>query len=587
MNDIALESVEYRRDIGEYVSALRRRRNPMLMTFAAVLGISVLVAVLLPPVFRSTATILIEEQEIPQDLVRTTITSFADQRIQVISQQVMTRANLMQIIEKYDLYARQRRMETTEEVIDTMRKDIKLDLVTTDIADRRTGGKTTATIAFTLGYDSVSPEKAQKVANELTSLYLNENLQIRKQKADETSIFLAEEAERLRTHIGEIEENLATFKTKNQGRLPELTQINMQMRDRAESELSEVDRKVASVEERRFYLQAQLAQIKPNTPILSSTGEHISDPEDRLKALRAQYAGMEGLYSRDHPDMVRARRQMDSLEKETGLASDGGEESKQLVKLKGDLASISERYSEDHPDVVKLKNTIAALEDTIAKTPTRAASSTRKAENPAYLALDAQLAGLDTESRELAKQRQYLQGRVAMLESRLERTPAVEREYLDLARDRENSVLRYREIKAKLMEAEVAQELEKDRKSERFSMIDPPQFPEKPRSPNRPAILIIGILLSLASGVGSVAVLEAMDGSVRNSKDLLNTLPIPLLSMIPYIRNDADRQKKEAAWKWIVPTGVGVLAVSLLAIHLLWMPLEVLWFAVMRRILSF
>lgn len=578
MNELSLE---YRRDIGDYLTAVSRRKKPMLLTAAVVFAIIAIVALVLPPVYRSTATILIEEQEIPQDLVRTTITSFADQRIQVISQQVMTRANLMQIVEKYDLYAQQRRRETTEEVLERMRKDIKLDLVNSDVTDRRSGSKTTATIAFTLAYDSVSPEKAQKVANELTSLYLNENLQIRKQKADETSSFLAEEAERLRARMAEIEDGLASFKLKNQGRLPELAQVNMQMRDRADTELLDLDRQGSSIEERRFYLQAQLAQMKPNTPIISSNGEHISDPEDRLKSLRAQYAGMEGLYSREHPDMIRMRRQMAALERETASPMDGSEEAKQLAKLKGDLAVTRDRYSDDHPDVVKLKSVIAGLEESVARAPARTAP--RKIENPAYLTLQAQLDSLDTEARALKKHREELRTRIGMLEARLEKTPEVEKDYLDLSRDRENTMVRYREIRAKLMEAQVAQDLEKGRKSERFSLIDPPQLPEKPRSPNRPMILLIGMLMALGGSVGSVGLIEALDSSVRNSKDLAHTLAVPLLSAIPYIRNEADRQRKKFPWKLAIAIAVGGVAVLLLAIHFFWMPLEVFWFSMLRR----
>lgn len=582
MNDLALE-YQYRRDFSDYLSALRRRKVPMLVTAAVVLVIAVLVAMLLPPVYRSMSTILIEEQEIPQDLVRTTITSYADQRIQVISQQVMTRANLMQIIEKYDLYSSLRRTHTTEEVLERMRKDIKLDLVTSDVTDRRGGGRTTATIAFTLSFDSASPEKAQKVANELTSLYLNENLQIRRQKAEETSSFLALEADRLKEHIGEIEGRLANFKLKNQGRLPEHANINLQMRDRAETELSEMDRQAASIEERRFYLQAQLAQIKPNSPIMSATGERIFGPEDRLRSLRAQYAGLEGLYSKDHPDMVRMRRQMEALERETALPADGSEEAKQLAKLKADLATISDRYSADHPDVVKLKGLIAALEKSIAESAHVPAPKPKQAENPAYLTMQAQLEGLETEARALKKHRDEVYARIALLDSRLLKTPDVEKDYLELSRDRESSVVRYREIKAKLMEAEVAQDLEKDRKSERFSLIDPPQFPEKPRSPNRPVILAIGVLLALGVGVGTVTLLETLDNSVRNSRDLSHTLAAPLLSVIPYISNAADRQKRKVPWHLVVPGAIGVLLLLLLAIHFLWMPLDTLWFSVLRR----
>jgi uncharacterized protein involved in exopolysaccharide biosynthesis len=581
MNEYALE---YQRDIGDYLTALRRRRNPMLATSAVILAIAVLVALMMPPVYRSTATILIEEQEIPQDLVRTTITSYADQRIQVISQQVMTRANLMQIVEKYDLYTRQRSRDTTEEVLERMRKDIKLDLVNSDVTDRRSGGRTTATIAFTLAYDSVSPEKAQKVANELTSLYLNENLSIRKQKAEETSSFLSEEAERLRQRMGEIEDGLATFKLKNQGRLPELAGMNMQMRDRAEIELSDLDRQAASIDERRFYLQAQLAQMKPNTPIMSASGERIFDPEDRLKALRAQYAGMEGLYSREHPDMVRMRRQMAALERETALPQDGSEEAKQLVKLKGDLAAAGERYSADHPDVVKLKGLIAALESSTAEAAATGAPKARKPENPAYLTLQAQLEGLETETRALKKHREELRARISLLESRLERTPQVEKDYLDLSRDRENTMVRYREIRAKLMEAQVAQDLERDRKSERFSLIDPPQFPEKPRSPNRPAILLIGLLISLGGGLGAIALLEALDSSIRSPRELSCTLAAPLLSVIPYIATPLDQQTGTDRRKLLIAGAAGSAVVLLLAIHFFWMPLDVVGYAIQRKL---
>lgn len=581
MNELALE---YRRDFGDYLTALVRRRTPMLVTAAVVFLVALLVALLLPPVYRSMSTILIEEQEIPQDLVRTTITSYADQRIQIISQQVMTRANLMQIIEKYDLYAKQRRSLTTEEVLERMRKDIKLDLVTSDVTDRRGGGRTTATIAFTLAFDSVAPDKAQKVANELTSLYLNENLQIRRQKAEETSSFLSEEAERLNVRIGEIETRLANFKVRNQGRLPELAQLNMQMRDRAEVELTDLDRQASSIEERRFYLQAQFAQLKPNTPMMSASGERILDPEDRLRSMRAQYAGMEGLYSRDHPDMVRMRRQMAALERETALPQDGSEEAKQLAKLKADLATVSERYSNDHPDVVKLRGLIAALEASVAEAATASPQKPKKIENPAYLNMQAQLESLETESRALKKHREELRARISLLESRIERTPEVEKEYLELSRDRENSLVRYRETKAKLMQAEVAQDLEKDRKSERFSLIDPPQYPERPRSPNRPAILLIGLLLALGAGVGSVGLLEALDSTVRNSKELAHTLAVPLLSAIPYIKNSEDRQTHAFPWQWVIPGAIGALVAVLLAIHFLWLPLEVLWYSILRRI---
>lgn len=584
MDGVALEYSEYRRDLREYLTAIGRRRLPLLATSVAVLALSILVALVLPPVYRSTATILIEEQEIPQDLVRTTISSYADQRIQVISQQVMTRSTLMQIVEKYDLYKGRRGKETSEELLARMRKDIKLDIVNADVVDRRSGSKTSATIAFTLSFDGETADKAQKVANELTSLYLNENVQLRQQRVAETSSFLEAEADSLGKRISEIERKLASFKLKNIGRLPELAAVNIQMRDRTELDLADAERQVSSIEERRFYLEAQLAQIKPNTPILSSSGERILDPEDRLRTLRAQYAGMSGLYSEEHPDMVRARKQMKALAAEVGQAPDSREENRQLGRLKTDLATMQERYAEDHPDVVKLKARIAALETSIAAGSAVVEANLKKPENPAYLTLQAQLESLKTESRSAQKRRGELRVRLAELESRLESTPLVEKDYLELTRDHENAVVRYRETKAKLMEAQVAQNLEKDRKSERFSLIDPPQYPEKPRSPNRPAIFLIGALLSLGGGIGSVALLETMDRSIRSPRELSYTIATPLLAVIPHIATRGDVRAGANRLRLMAGASAAAVLAGLAAIHFFWMPLEVIWYALLRRL---
>ena len=175
------------KNIKDYIDALTRYKGRMIATILVISIFSAAIAFVLPPVFRSTATILIEQQEIPQDLVRSTVTSFADQRIQVISQRVMTRANLMQIIKKYDLYVEEQKKEPTEVIIDKMRDDIKMNTISADVVDPRNGRPTQATIAFTLSFDSKSPKLAQQVTNELVSLYLNENLKSRTQMAVETS----------------------------------------------------------------------------------------------------------------------------------------------------------------------------------------------------------------------------------------------------------------------------------------------------------------------------------------------------------------------------------------------------------------
>lgn len=576
---------EQTKDLKDYLVALRRRKKQILTTMGILAVISVLVTLLWPPVYRSSATILIEEQEIPAELVRSTITSYADQRVQVISQQVMTRANMMQIIEKYNLYPRKRQRETTEEILERMHKDVKFNLVSADVIDRRSGMKTMAAIAFTLTYDGETAAGAQKVASELTSLYLDENLKSRQQKSSETSSFLADEASKLSEHIAESEKKLAAFKEKHLGSLPELAQLNLQLRDRTDTETMEVDRQISMAEERKFYLDGQLAQMKPNSPMLSASGERILDSDERLKTLQAQYASLSGIYSANHPDVIKMRREMDALKKETGGDGDIQEQAKQLTRMRTDLATMREKYSDDYPDVVKLRKAIAALEESHKKTvAANDVPKFKKPENPAYIALQAQLESTNSELKTLRTKRAELKAKMASYESRLEQAPQVEREYLDLSRDRENSVRRYQEIRAKLMEAEVGQQMEKDSKGERFTLIDPAQLPEKPHSPNRPVVFLLGMILSLGGGVAYAVVLEGMDGSIKSSKMLAGLLDAPLLSVIPYMENSEDRRKKSKIKTSLIIGVISGITLIALLIHFLWVPLDVLWYMILRKL---
>lgn len=183
----------------DYIAIFRRRTWEAVIPFAALLLVTMVVALILPPVYRSSATILIEEPDVPRELVTSTITSFADQRLQIINQRVMATQNLLDIVRKYDLYADKRRDLPLSEVIEDMREDIGMQLVSAEVRDPKSGGPTKATIAFKVSFDHGRPETAQRVANEVVSLYLSENLRERQEKATETAAFLEGEAARWRT----------------------------------------------------------------------------------------------------------------------------------------------------------------------------------------------------------------------------------------------------------------------------------------------------------------------------------------------------------------------------------------------------
>ena len=221
-------------DVRETLLAYWRRRRTFWIVAGASALITVLLAVFLPPTYRATATILIEQQEIPQELVRSVITSFADQRVQVISQRVMTTQNLLSLVERYNLYPRLRNREPREVIIKKMHEDIGMHMISADVIDPRSGRPTQATIAFSVSYENRSPDLALKVANDLTSLYLNENLTSRTQLSEQTATFFSEEANRQQARIAELDHKLAEFKEQHHDELPELTQLNIQAMERTE-----------------------------------------------------------------------------------------------------------------------------------------------------------------------------------------------------------------------------------------------------------------------------------------------------------------------------------------------------------------
>jgi len=577
------------RDLRDYLAMLRRRRLLITLTALAIALGAAGVAWLLPPVYRSTATILVQEQEIPQEFVRSTVTSYADERISVISQQVMTRQVLLGLVAKHNLYEARRRTETNEEILDRMRKDIRLSTVNANVADRR-GGTVSGTIAFQLSYESEFPQQAQRVTNELVSLYLNENVKTRQQRAAETSAFLAEEAERLGAQISTMEGKLAEFKRRNQGRLPELASANLAAIDRADAELSRMDQSIAALEDRKVYLENQLAQVKDLVPLPPATDEAAArspDPEERLKTLRNQLVSLSGVYGEAHPDVVRVRREVAALERQTG-ADAGAGSGKKLAEAKQELQSLRERYSEDHPDVARMKRTVAALEESAARSDrakdARKPAAPSRAETQLAISLRSQIDQANAEIRNLRNARRDMQARMRQLEARVQQMPLVERDYLDLVRDHGNAAARYKDIKAKQMQAEVAESLERDRKAERFSLIDPPQLPERPVSPNRPLILVLGLAGALLGGFGLAFVRETADHSVRGVRELSRLVQAPVLGVIPYMASEADH-RRQSGIRWGIVIGSIATAVALLAIvHVFFTPLPVLWYVVERAL---
>ena len=567
------------------LNALRRRLGLMLWTGIGLFAAFVLAAILWPPTYTSTGTILIEQQELPPDLVRSTISSYADQRLEVIKQRVMTTDNLFGIIQKYDLYAKLRRKEVREVVIDKMRDDIHFNLISADVMDPRFGHPTKATIAFTVAYSNERPELAAKVANELVSLFLQENVENRKKRAADATSFLSDEADRLLKHIDEVQKQLAAFKEQHLNDLPDMTTVNVQLMNQNYEDIRDVNTQIRSLDQQVIYLDGQLTQISPTSQVYTSTGERVLSPQDRLKYLRTEYARVSAIYAPTHPDVIRLKREITGLENDVGSVDKVNDLKRQLQDANTKLASAEEHYEPDYPDVVQLKRLVQSLTEQIAAADKAPDVPKTKAEpdNPAYIQLSAQREAAASQRASLQTKLAELQARRQDLEKRLEKSPGVERDYMEMARELDSTQTKYREVRQKEMEAQVAQNLEDERKGERFTLIEPPLVPEKPASPNRILIIVLGAVLSIGGAVGLGLMLDSVDASVRNRRDLEALLGIPPLAVLPWFESAAERRLRKRRRRYSIAGAVGALVLCAALIHFFYRPLDVLWEVALRR----
>ncbi|MGB5832510.1 MAG: Wzz/FepE/Etk N-terminal domain-containing protein [Thiohalocapsa sp.] len=572
--------------IEDYLAILKRRKWQLILPIVLLAPIAVVVALTLPPVYRSTATILIEQQEIPADLIRTTVTSFADQRIQVIKQRVMTTKNLGEIIQKYDLYPGIRRKVSLNAAVAEMRRNVGLDMISADVVDPRSGSSKQATIAFSLSYESPSAGLAQKVTNELLSLFLNENLRQREAAVEEASAFLRDEAERLADQIRELEASLSEFKQAHGDNLPELLATNRELMARAEQQMRDNALSLRMLEEQELYLESELDQLDPRLVVATSGDpQGAVSPQARLQALETQYVGIAARYASTHPDRMQMEREISALRKEVGR-SGAAELRRQRADLLRELGAARERYSAKHPDVQRLERNLAQVDSQIANAGRGGGDEPQALppQNPAFVQLESRLEAKKLDRQMLLESQQALNERIQVYEQRLLEAPNIEREYRSLTLGYENTLSKYREVKDKQLEAELAQALESERKAERFTLIEPPVVADEPVKPNRPAIMMLGMVLSVGAGAGHLALRELLDKGLRGAKAVLAITGAPPLAVIPYIGVPEDRRRRVRK-RAVLAGAAAVCAVAgVAAVHFFFMPLDLLWFTLLRRI---
>ena len=565
-----------------FLSIAKRHKFYLIIPFIVVSVITSVVAMKMPLTFVSMGTILIEQQQVPQSMIQTTVTGFADERIRFIQKRVMNRESVLSIIDKYHLYPKEKEKSTPSELVSKFQNDVAVDLIAADVKSTQGGGGK-ATIAFTISFKSQQPAIAQSVANELVNLFLAENSRVRTQRATKTTEFLSEEADRMNREIQGMESKIAEFKEKNGKSLPELLPSNLAAVERTSTELRQTEGQVNLLKDRIAYLTAELPRARQTSAVSQQPGEKPQpglSKEEQLRILKAEYMQLSSQYNPTHPDVLRVGRQIKALDPTFSGTLDTQDVALELEKTRQELDALKEKYGEDHPDVVKLKQKAKKLEEQTASKPANSRPALdvgAGSDDPIYINLVGQLKSSQSELDILAKRQAYLQKTLEQLNDIIAQTPQVERGYRELLRDRELSLEKFAKLKSKVQEAKLAQTLEEEQKGESFTLIEPPSLPDKPEKGKRTKLLIAGLFGGLIVGGGMAALAELLDSSVRGQRALQAVTGIPPMIVIPYIKNDEDlaidRRKRMFLWIW----SLVFLVIVILLVHFLVMPLDEIW----------
>lgn len=529
-------SAEYHLTLNDYLMIIRRRGALIVSAFALIFVVAVVVAVTIPPVYQSTGVVLVESQQIPNSIIENTNLGRTDERIKVIQQRVMTRDNLLRIIDKYRLFSDMGHRMTPTDKIDRLREQISVELINSENKRRDM-----VTVAFKLSYDDRDPDAAHRVANELVTLFLDENVKTRTARATETTEFLSQEAGKLKLELEALESQLAQYKQRHDNALPQHLELRMNMLQRVESELKDVEREYKTTQEELRFLDVELAstQAGMGAPPIQPVPVAVVPPSVlELKRLRAEYAKLKATYTESHPDVRALQRKIEGLE------------------------SVVPAVVEEKPLAVASANNSKDL--MLAKVQVK---------------IDAANARLIS----LNQQKNTLRARMGQLQGEIIQSPQVERGLITLMRDHENAQKKYEEIRAKQINAKMAETLEEEKKAERFSLIEPPLVPEKPIKPDRTKIILIGFFLAMGGSGGLVTLLESMNQRIRGAEALTQLMRLRPLVVIPYIttRDEIARHKRRLVW-----VGVSMLfmaAISAALLHFMYMPLDVLMLKIFAR----
>ena len=516
-------------DLKFYWAVFLRRLPYFLVIVAFLTAGAVTVAMILPPVFTSAASMLVEPQQIPGDLAQTTASVDPYEQAQIIEQRLMTRANLLALAKRIGMY-------------DDIDPPMSANAMVSDIASHiafigfvpdatrapNTPGATIIGVTFT----APTADYANKGANELVNLVLEENVKIRTGRANDTLEFFQSEVDRLSALLEEQGQKITKFKTENFEALPD------------------------SLSERR------------NQQILQ---------QERLIALQ-----------REESDLKNQRATAVWVFQRTGRSTTAGElspEEQQLDTLKNQLVQLQTIYVAGSPKIRILEGQIAGLQKVVDEQQAARALPGPDGTTAAPVSeLDVELAPIDARLQFIAEDEATIQKTLDDLDKSIQATPANEQVLAGLERELANTQSQYNAAVANVGQAQVGERIEVLSKGERFSLIEQPNMPTKPSSPNRKLIAAAGMLGGIGAGLGLILLMEMLNHSIRRPVELTARLGIEPFATVPYIRTPGEVRRKRMIVAGILALIAVAIPATLFAIQTYWMPLDLLFSMILNRV---
>lgn len=467
--------------LDEYAEILRRRIWFVIIPFILIFAGACVFVMFTPRQYMASTLVLVSPQRVPEAFVQATITSKVEERLQSISQEVMSRTRLEQIINQHNLYEKKRRNLSKEELVELMRSNIKVELPSR--RDEKQG-------YFTVSFIGGDPHVVTTVANQLASLFIEENLKIREQQAVGTTEFLTSELATAKEKLDKMETAVTKYKKDHMGQLPEQQETNIRILEQLQTQNQRIGESLRSAQDRKLFIQKQMTDMETPVP---------STPLDGRASAIPGSASSPGI--------------------------GGGTYESQKEILTRELEDLLTRYTANHPDVIAIKRKISNLE--------KNKDSFRM--DPRYRELKNQMSMTDLEIKRLQDESASLSGQINKYLSRIEQTPVREQDMASLMREYQSTKEAYETLLKKKQEAQQAENLEKRQKGEQFRVVDPARLPEKPFSPDIPKTLLIALLAGLGCGLAAAFLREQMDRSFHDSSDVEIALGLKVLATIPKI----------------------------------------------------